>query len=97
MKYRSNSDITNEILNSLAGGSLNKTQIKYKAFLSTKEVRSYLPSLLEGAIIEYNQDTGLYNLTEKGLKLLSLSSSLKVRFSKSDQIAGLLFHKTKVR
>ena len=30
-----------------------------------------------------NQDTGLYNLTEKGLKLLSLSSSLKEHFSKS--------------
>jgi predicted transcriptional regulator len=83
LKYRSNSDITNEILKSLAGGSLNKTQIKYKAFLSTKEVRSYLPKLLEGAIIEYNQDTGLYNLTENGLKLLSLSSSLKEHFSKS--------------
>ncbi len=54
MKYRSNSDITTEILKSLHGGSLNKTQIKYKAFLSTKEVRSYLPRLLEGAIIEYN-------------------------------------------
>ena len=83
MKYRSNSDITNEILKSLAEGSLNKTQIKYKAFLSTKEVRSYLPNLLEGAIVEYNQDTGLYNLTEKGLKLLSLSNSLKEHFSKS--------------
>lgn len=82
MKYRSNSDITNEILKSLAAGGLNKTQIKYKAFLSTKEVRSYLPKLLEGRIIEYNQDAGLYNLTEKGLKLLSLGSSLKENFSK---------------
>lgn len=83
MKYRSNSDITNEILKSLAAGGLNKTQIKYKAFLSTKEVRSYLPKLLEGEIIEYNQDAGLYNLTEKGLKLLSLGSSLKENFSKN--------------
>lgn len=83
MKYRSNSDITNEILKSLAAGGLNKTQIKYKAFLSTKEVRSYLPKLLEGGIIEYNQDAGLYNLTEKGLKLLSLGSSLKENFSKN--------------
>jgi len=85
MKYRSNSDITTEILKSLHGGSLTKTQIKYKAFLSTKEVRSYLPGLLEGAIIEYNQDTGLYNLTEKGLKLLNLSNSLTEHFSKSSQ------------
>ena len=83
LKYRSNSDITNEILKSLAAGGLNKTQIKYKAFLSTKEVRGYLPSLLEGAIIEYNQDAGLYSLTEKGLKLLSLGSTLKENFSKS--------------
>lgn len=83
MKYRSNSDITYGILKSLAEGSLNKTQIKYKAFLSTKEVRSYVPKLLEGGIIEYNQDTGLYNLTEKGLKLLSLSNSLIQHFSKS--------------
>ena len=69
VKYRSRTDIIATILKSAVDGA-TKTRIMYGAYLSYAQVKEYLAFLSEKKLISYDQGTGLYKLTETGVKLL---------------------------
>jgi predicted transcriptional regulator len=57
------------ILRAAANGA-TKTRIMYGAYLSYAQVKEYLSFLIEKNLISYEEGTGLYKLTEGGMKLL---------------------------
>jgi predicted transcriptional regulator len=69
MKYRSRTDIIAMILRASLNGA-TKTRIMYGAYLSYAQVKEYLSFLLERDLIAYEEGSGLYRLTENGMKLL---------------------------
>ncbi len=69
MKYRSRTDIIAMILQAATGGA-TKTRIMYSAYLSYAQVKEYLSFLVERNLIWYEQGSGLYKLSERGLQLL---------------------------
>jgi predicted transcriptional regulator len=73
MKYRSNLDITYEILqaaNTTTGRS--RTKIMYKAFLSHGPLKEYVDLLTQTDFLRYDKDTRTYKTTEKGLRFLDI-------------------------
>lgn len=69
MKYRSRTDIIAMILRAAVNGA-TKTRIMYGAYLSYAQVKEYLSFLIGKNLIIYEEGTGLYKLTENGMKLL---------------------------
>jgi predicted transcriptional regulator len=69
MKYRSRTDIIAMILQAATGGA-TKTRIMYSAYLSYAQVKEYLGFLMERNLIWYEEGSGLYKLSERGLQLL---------------------------
>lgn len=69
MKYRSRTDIIAMILRASVNGA-TKTRIMYGAYLSYAQVKEYLSFLMERNLMMYEEGTGLYKLTENGMKLL---------------------------
>jgi predicted transcriptional regulator len=71
MKYRSNNDIINEILEAAnGGGGATKTKIMYQAFLSYAQLKEYLTELTETGLLNYDAYTRKFKTTEKGLRFL---------------------------
>lgn len=75
VKYRSRSDIITSILETTKPGA-TKTKIMYKSYLSYSQAVSYVKFLLENELIRYEEGKQVYWTTEKGYKLLSLSSEI---------------------
>jgi len=75
MKYRSRTDIVSQVLEAANGGA-TKTKIMYKAFLSYAQLKEYLGVLVENGLLHFDQKTGEYKATEKGLKFLKVYSNL---------------------
>lgn len=69
MKYRSRTDIIAMVLRAASNGA-TKTRIMYGAYLSYAQVKEYLSFLIEKNLITYEEGTGLYKLTDNGVKLL---------------------------
>ena len=80
MKYRSRSDIIGLILEAANGGA-TKTKIMYKAFLSFAQLREYLSTLLEEDLIKYEEGSGKYKTTEKGMRMLHICNQINEEFS----------------
>jgi predicted transcriptional regulator len=72
MKYRSRTEIISMILDSVTVGT-TKTKIMYKAYLSYTQLKEYLSLLEESGMVEYQNGTQIYRITEKGRKFLKLS------------------------
>ena len=85
MKYRSRSDIIGLILEAANGGA-TKTKIMYKAFLSFAQLREYLSTLLEKDLIRYEEGTGKYKTTEKGMRILQIYTQISEEFNLSDNL-----------
>ena len=69
MKYRSRTDIIAMILQAATTGA-TKTRIMYSAYLSYAQVKEYLSFLLERDLVRYEEGSGLYKLSERGMKVL---------------------------
>jgi predicted transcriptional regulator len=69
MKYRSRTDIIAMILQAATTGA-TKTRIMYSAYLSYAQVKEYLSFLLQRDLIRYEEGSGLYKLSERGMKVL---------------------------
>ena len=69
MKYRSRTDIVALLLRAANQGA-SKTKLMYSAYLSYAQVKEYLSFLLERDLIRYEEGSGLYKLSERGMKLL---------------------------
>jgi predicted transcriptional regulator len=71
MRYRSRTDIISEILDAANGGSATKTKIMYRAYLSFRQMKEYLPALTESRLLRYDIDTQTFKTTQKGLRFLN--------------------------
>ncbi len=69
MKYRSRTDIIAMILQSVTTGA-TKTRIMYSAYLSYAQLKEYLGFLLERDLVRFEEGSGLYKLSERGMKVL---------------------------
>jgi predicted transcriptional regulator len=67
MKNRSRNDIATEILRIAQDGTM-KTKIMYGAYLSTRQINDYLSSLIDNALLEYDNHMRIYKTTAKGIK-----------------------------
>ncbi len=90
MKYRSRTDIIAMILRAALNGA-TKTRIMYGAYLSYAQVKEYLSFLIEKNLISYEEGTGIYKLTENGMKLLrtyeGISDMISVNGNKGTEIS----------
>jgi len=69
MKYRSRTDIIAMILQAATQGA-TKTRIMYSAYLSYAQVKEYMSFLLQRDLIRREEGSGLYKLSERGMKVL---------------------------
>ncbi|MDA4130977.1 MAG: winged helix-turn-helix domain-containing protein [Thaumarchaeota archaeon] len=69
MKYRSSTEIIDSMLRSIKTGA-TKTQIMYKAYMSYSQLQGYLKLLQERDLIQYEQGSQLYRITERGLRFI---------------------------
>lgn len=69
MKYRSRTEIAATILDSVRGGT-TKTKIMYKAYLSYTQIKEYLKFLQEKGLMEYEEGSQVFRITDKGLQFL---------------------------
>ena len=80
MRYRSQDEIIEFILESVSKNQrLDKTtatRIMYNALLSHTQLKGYLSLLLKRRILEYNNISKTYKLTEKGEQYLSIHKQL---------------------
>ena len=75
VKYRSRTEITIAILESARTGS-TRTKILYNAYLSYLQLMPYLKLLQDSGLLEYEDTTQLYKVTDKGFKFLNMSNDL---------------------
>jgi len=69
MKYRSRTEIAATILETVRCGT-TKTKIMYKAYLSYTQIKEYLKFLQDKGLMEYEQGTSIFRITEKGILFL---------------------------
>ena len=80
MKYRSNTEITIEILGLIAKEDSKKTNVRFKACLTSRQLSDYLSKLVRNGLIQYEVDTRLYKITEKGLRFLAFNKLIEQSF-----------------
>jgi len=69
MKYRSRTEIAATILETVRCGT-SKTKIMYKAYLSYTQIKEYLKFLQDKGLMEYEEGSSIYRITEKGILFL---------------------------
>lgn len=68
-----------------ANKGATKTRIMYGAYISYAQVKEYLAFLLKKGLIKYEEGTGLYKLTEKGLQYLRAFDQINEIISLDDK------------
>lgn len=76
MKYRSSLDIISTVLKIVLTPEATKTKVMYGSSLSYNQTVEYLDLLLSKEIIEFDDETHYYRITEKGIDLLRKSNEL---------------------
>ncbi len=69
MKYRSRTEIAATILETVRCGT-TKTKIMYKAYLSYTQIKEYLKFLQDKGLMEYEEGSSIFRITEKGILFL---------------------------
>jgi predicted transcriptional regulator len=77
MQYRSRTEIISVILGVVVNGGAKKTRIMYDSYLSYRHVEAYLDLLSRRNLIQFDQSTRLYTLTDKGMEFLRASSEIQ--------------------
>jgi len=75
IKNRSRLDVIAAILREVTGREATKTRIMYGAFLSSTQMREYVPFLLKNGLLTKVEQT-IYKITEKGMRFLMLCDQL---------------------
>jgi predicted transcriptional regulator len=75
IRNRSRLDVIAAILREVDGREATKTRIMYSAFLSSTQMREYVPFLLNNGLLAKVQHT-IYKITEKGMRFLLLCDQL---------------------
>jgi predicted transcriptional regulator len=73
-KYRSKQEIVHDILNACPD---RKGHIMFKAYLSFTELKEYLQELQQLELIDYNEETRVFNLTDKGARYVRVFDRMK--------------------
>jgi predicted transcriptional regulator len=77
MRHRSKIEIIVDILRSIMNDStLSSSKVMYKSFLTYKQMREYLPFLLQNELIKYGDKDRTFAITNKGLHFLEMYNSL---------------------
>ena len=77
MKHRTKEEIAAVILEAIVNSNrATSTIIMYKAYLGYVQLKSFLSSLLEKGLIEYNTQDRLYTITEKGMHFLRVYNQI---------------------
>jgi predicted transcriptional regulator len=71
MKYRSRTEIMAQMLLAANKGA-TKSRIMYSALLSYSQLKEYLTFLQSKDLLMYEQGSGLYRLTERGLRFIDI-------------------------
>jgi predicted transcriptional regulator len=67
MRHRSKIEIIADILRSIMNDStLSSSKVMYKSFLTYKQMREYLPFLLQNELIKYGDKDRTFAITNKG-------------------------------
>ena len=78
MKHRTKIEIIADILQSIMNDStLSSSKVMYKAFLTYKQMREYLPFLLQNELIKYGDKDHTFMITNKGLHFLETYNRLR--------------------
>jgi predicted transcriptional regulator len=78
MKNRSRSEIVKSILEAVnVSEGVSGTRLMYKSYLPYNQLKEYLSSLQENALIDYEVRIRCYRITEKGTILLQLQNKLE--------------------
>jgi predicted transcriptional regulator len=59
-----------QILECVSEGGSTRTKIMFKAFLSYAQAKEYMAFLQEKGLVEYEEGTSLYRITERGFDFL---------------------------
>ena len=76
MKYRSEIEITRQILEIANGRGVTKTTIMYRGLLSYAQMKEYLILLTDKGLLHYDEDARTLKTTEKGLRYLNACSEI---------------------
>jgi predicted transcriptional regulator len=76
VKYRSRFAIASNILKVAQAGNATKTRLMYGSFLSFAQINEYLAFLSANALIKRDEETRIYELTEKGMRFLHIYDDL---------------------
>jgi predicted transcriptional regulator len=81
-RYRSRADIIAAILRVVTERAATKTRIMYRAFLSSSQLKQYIPILLDNGLLATNEERSIYRITENGMRLLQLYYQLTEMMNK---------------
>ncbi|MFL6317223.1 MAG: winged helix-turn-helix domain-containing protein [Nitrososphaeraceae archaeon] len=77
MKHRSKVEIIADMLETImADSSMSSSKIMYKAFLSYKQLKEYVPLLLQNELIRHGEKDRTFMITDKGLYYLEMYNNL---------------------
>ncbi len=75
IRNRSRLDVIAAILREVSGREATKTRIMYGAFLSSTQMREYVPFLLNSGLLT-KAEQSIYKITAKGMRFLVLCDQL---------------------
>jgi predicted transcriptional regulator len=77
MKHRSKVEIIADMLETImADSSMSSSKIMYKAFLSYKQLKEYVPLLLQNELIKHGEKNRTFMITDKGMYYLEMYNNL---------------------
>ena len=77
MKHRSKVEIIADMLETImADSSMSSSKIMYKAFLSYKQLKEYVPLLLQNELIRHGEKDRTFMITDKGMYYLEMYNNL---------------------
>jgi predicted transcriptional regulator len=77
MINRSKTEIISLILETAANGDgAKKTKIMYEAFLSSNQMKEYLPALTESDLLRYDFVSRTFMITKRGLRFLEIYNQM---------------------
>jgi predicted transcriptional regulator len=95
MKYRGKIEIFDAMLRSIGSGSA-KTRIMYKAYLSHTQLQEYLALLQKRNLIEYEEKSQRYRLTEKGIRFIDAYDQINELILSTDERNEILRRESEV-
>lgn len=70
-----------QILECVSEGGSTRTKIMFKAFLSYAQAKEYMSFLQEKGLVEYEEGTSLYKITERGFDFLKKWDEIRAMVS----------------